>query len=97
MKKTKNVIINGLDFRNLGMVLLRLMGIITLSNKLPWGQTLPHQYLPLKKPLMVKLSIIKPTNKPNFGNQKLPTRAIKTVSIQPYFLTVVKVRLVLTK
>lgn len=83
-----------LDLKKLGIFVFLLMGKNNLSNRLPWGQKLPHQYLPVKNEVMVKPAIINRTNKPSLCSHN-PPMATSKVKNQAYFLIKVKVRLVL--
>lgn len=85
-----------LDLKKLGILVFLLMGKNNLSNRLPWGQKFPHQYLPVKKDVIVRPAIINRTSRPNFGSHKPPI-ATNKVKNQAYFLIKVKVRLVLMK
>jgi len=91
MKKPR---MKALDFRNSGIFLFLLMGRYNLSNRLPWGQKLPHQYLPVKNEVIVNPAIINRTKRPNLGSHKPPIATNKVIN-HAYFLMKVKVRLVL--
>ncbi len=83
-----------LDLKKSGILVFLLIGKNKLSNRLPWGQKFPHQYLPVKKEVMVSPAIISNTNRPNLGSQKPPIATNKVIN-HAYFLMKVKVRLVL--
>ena len=94
MKNRKNPKTKALDFKKSGIFLFLLMGKYSLSNRLPWGQKLPHQYLPVKKAVVVKPAIINRTKRPNLGSHKPPIATNKVIN-HAYLLMKVKVRLVL--
>jgi hypothetical protein len=94
MKKAKNMVPKIFDLKNLGIRLFLLSGPRRESNKLPWGQKLPHQYRPLKKDKTVRVSITGSTSSPSLGYHKPPIATIK-VKIHPYLRMGVKTLFVL--
>jgi len=93
-KNPKKIIPRAFDLKNAGIFLLLVIGYNNESNKLPWGQILPHQYLPLKKETVVNPTITGKTNRPSIGNHS-PTTATVRVNIQAYFRHGEKILLVL--
>jgi len=94
IKNAKNRKPKTFDLKKLGILLFLLSGPNRESNKLPWGQKLPHQYRPLKKDKAVSVTITGSTSKPSLGYHKPPIATIR-VKIQPYLRMGVKILLVL--